>query len=228
MSWGPVQTHSSGAMIGSLLRSVRLIFPGRAQHAQHSMTHQLFGLRPPVARPPGFASTCALPDSVATTAIPQHALQEPADQECQGNPAHSVESLIPSLTSASDPQLQIHHADSDGASRGSITEGGDGTAPTVTHISEHLIQDFALVHDQRVRFTPGLNVITGESGSGKSVLVMAFAAILGSPAWDGNVRPPATTAVIEGTFQLSASARVRPQTHQYNRIALDCQSGNDL
>lgn len=40
-----------------------------------------------------------------------------------------------------------------------------------THFASLYIKDFALVAEQRVEFTPGLNVITGESGSGKSVLV---------------------------------------------------------
>ena len=55
---------------------------------------------------------------------------------------------------------------------------------------------------------PGLNVITGESGAGKSVLVEALGQVLGAPAPDGCVRPPAQTAVIEGVLHLSAAVQV--------------------
>ncbi len=44
-------------------------------------------------------------------------------------------------------------------------------AATTTCLRELRIRDFALVADDVVSFRPGLNVVTGESGSGKSVLV---------------------------------------------------------
>lgn len=51
--------------------------------------------------------------------------------------------------------------------------------------------------------------MTGESGAGKSVLVQALGAVLGAPAVDGSVRPPADFASVEGVLQLSSSAQVR-------------------
>ena len=48
--------------------------------------------------------------------------------------------------------------------------------------------------DQRVKFGPGLNVISGESGSGKSVLLSAFSMILGAQAAGDMVRTPADVA----------------------------------
>jgi hypothetical protein len=44
-------------------------------------------------------------------------------------------------------------------------------APLPTCLRELRIKDFALIANDTIRFSPGLNVITGESGSGKSVLV---------------------------------------------------------
>jgi DNA repair ATPase RecN len=50
--------------------------------------------------------------------------------------------------------------------------------------------------------------VTGESGAGKSVLVQALGAVLGAPAFEGSVRPPADFAAVEGVLQLSSSAQV--------------------
>lgn len=81
-------------------------------------------------------------------------------------------------------------------------------APAATHFSSLLIRDFALVQEQRVQLAPGLTVITGESGSGKSVLVEAFGQILGAPASDDAVRPPATSALVEA--QVAVALRDQP------------------
>ena len=62
------------------------------------------------------------------------------------------------------------HADSpDGHTSASTCCFPSVTAPTC--LTELRIKDFALVAEDTVHFSPGLNVITGESGSGKSVLV---------------------------------------------------------
>jgi hypothetical protein len=81
-------------------------------------------------------------------------------------------------------------------------------APRATP-QELRIQDFALVTEQTVKFSPGLNAITGESGAGKSVLIEALGQLLGAAAPPECVRAPATTAVIEGTVQLDAAAAAR-------------------
>lgn len=75
----------------------------------------------------------------------------------------------------------------------------------LTHFTSLYIRDFALVQEQRLHLAPGLTAITGESGSGKSVLVEALGQVLGAAAYDEAVRPPATTAVVE------AAVAVAPQ-----------------
>ncbi len=59
-----------------------------------------------------------------------------------------------------------------------------------------------------MELTPGLNVVTGESGAGKSVLVACLGQLLGAPAVENCIRAPASSAVIDGTLHLPASALV--------------------
>jgi hypothetical protein len=81
-------------------------------------------------------------------------------------------------------------------------------------------RDFALVAEERIKLRPGLNVITGESGSGKSVLVSALGHILGGPTSESCIRPPATMAVIEGRVHLSPQGQVTPSVCMYLHIRL--------
>lgn len=73
--------------------------------------------------------------------------------------------------------------------------------------SSVLCRNFALVTEQQVDLSPGLNVITGESGSGKSVLLAALGQALGCPA-DDFIRPPSDTATVQAAFILSAAGIV--------------------
>ena len=70
-------------------------------------------------------------------------------------------------------------------------------------------RDFALVADETVELRPGLNVVTGESGAGKSVLVTALGQLLGFPAIDNCIRPPASCASVEGSVHLPGPSVVR-------------------
>ena len=63
--------------------------------------------------------------------------------------------------------------------------------------------------EQRIALQPGLTVITGESGSGKSVLVSALGQILGAAVPENCIRQPAKSAVVEGHLHLSLESAVR-------------------
>ncbi|QXD14494.1 DNA repair protein RecN [Rhodocaloribacter litoris] len=62
------------------------------------------------------------------------------------------------------------------------------------------IRDYALIEELEVEFDSGLNVITGETGAGKSILVGALKMILGERASTDVIRTGARKAVIEGVF----------------------------
>ncbi len=67
------------------------------------------------------------------------------------------------------------------------------------------ILNFAVVDRLSVNFKPGLNVLTGETGSGKSVIVDAFSLLVGVRSSPTQIRTGETMASIEGIFQIDAS-----------------------
>lgn len=69
-------------------------------------------------------------------------------------------------------------------------------------LSELRVQGLAVIADARVELTAGLNVLTGETGAGKSLLVDALALLLGERAESDLVRPGTARAVVEGAFDL--------------------------
>ncbi len=67
---------------------------------------------------------------------------------------------------------------------------------------ELVVRDLALFERQELAFGPGLNVLTGETGAGKSLLVGALELLLGARPRPGLVRQGASQARVEGRFQL--------------------------
>ena len=62
------------------------------------------------------------------------------------------------------------------------------------------LADFAIVDALRVTFAPGFNVLTGETGAGKSILVDALTLLLGGRAESRTVRAGAPSALVQGFF----------------------------
>jgi DNA repair protein RecN (Recombination protein N) len=67
---------------------------------------------------------------------------------------------------------------------------------------ELVVRDLALFERQELAFVAGLNVLTGETGAGKSLLVGALELLLGARPRPGLVRQGAAQAQVEGRFQL--------------------------
>ena len=67
---------------------------------------------------------------------------------------------------------------------------------------ELLVENYAVVERVRVRFHPGLNLLTGETGSGKSLVVDALGLLLGGRASPDMVRSDTDRARISGIFEV--------------------------
>ncbi|KKM11769.1 hypothetical protein SY88_07065 [Clostridiales bacterium PH28_bin88] len=67
-------------------------------------------------------------------------------------------------------------------------------------LQELFIENFALVEQVRLSLAPGLNVLTGETGAGKSIIVDAMAVLLGGRASQEFIRTGQDRALVEGYF----------------------------
>ena len=76
-------------------------------------------------------------------------------------------------------------------------------------LTELRVRDLAVIADVTLPLAPGLNVLTGETGAGKSMLVDALALLLGERASADVVRPGAQKTVIEGAFEFTATVLSR-------------------
>ncbi len=72
-------------------------------------------------------------------------------------------------------------------------------------LSELRVRDLAVIADVTLPLKPGLNVLTGETGAGKSMLVDALSLLLGERASIDLVRPGARRAVVEAAFEIQDS-----------------------
>jgi DNA repair protein RecN (Recombination protein N) len=64
------------------------------------------------------------------------------------------------------------------------------------------IQNFALAHSLSIEFNKGLNILTGETGTGKSILIGAISAVLGARVYSEIVRTGADKATVEAIFEI--------------------------
>ncbi len=74
-------------------------------------------------------------------------------------------------------------------------------------LTELRVENLLLIERAELRLAPGLNVLTGETGAGKTVLAHALDLLLGGRAKPGIVRPGAAEAYVEGIFELPGELR---------------------
>jgi DNA repair protein RecN (Recombination protein N) len=75
-------------------------------------------------------------------------------------------------------------------------------------LAELRIRDLGVIDDARLEVSAGLNVLTGETGAGKTMVVDALALLLGGRADPGAVRAGRPAALVEGRLQTGDDAQV--------------------
>lgn len=71
------------------------------------------------------------------------------------------------------------------------------------------VKDYALIEHISVEFGNGLNIITGETGAGKSILIDAMSLLLGERASTEVIRKGAQKSFVEGIFDVKANQKVK-------------------
>ena len=84
-------------------------------------------------------------------------------------------------------------------------------------ISKLYIQNYAIIDQLEIHFEHGLNIITGETGAGKSILMGALNLILGQRADSSVLQDSQKKCIIEGLFKINKSQQVL-QFFQQNEL----------
>lgn len=64
------------------------------------------------------------------------------------------------------------------------------------------VNHFAIINNVHIQFEPGFNILSGETGAGKTVLIKSLALLMGAKAQSDSVRTGYKEAIIEGFFDL--------------------------
>ncbi len=71
------------------------------------------------------------------------------------------------------------------------------------------VTDYALIEDLTLNFNPGLNILSGETGAGKSIVIGAMNLLLGERAAADQIRQGRETAAVEGIISCDSGLRTR-------------------
>ncbi len=76
-------------------------------------------------------------------------------------------------------------------------------------LNELSITNFAIIDELHVSFDEGLNIISGETGAGKSILIGAVSLLLGDRATAEMIRTQADTATVEALFNIQSDTALQ-------------------
>ncbi len=81
-------------------------------------------------------------------------------------------------------------------------------------LSELSIKNFAIIDELHVSFNEGLNIISGETGAGKSIIIGAVNLLLGDRAASEMIRTQADAATVEALFDIAHNEFLREKVRQ--------------
>lgn len=84
-------------------------------------------------------------------------------------------------------------------------------------LAELQIKDFAIIDNLQMSVSPGLNIISGETGAGKSVLVKSLGLLMGVKTDSDDVRSGASEAIVQGAFDISHREDVK---NRLNKLSI--------
>jgi len=88
---------------------------------------------------------------------------------------------------------------------------------------ELIIKDFAIIDKLNLQFKKGLNILSGETGAGKSIIVGAVNLLMGGRAYSELIRSEKDDAVVEAVFEIKDAAEVKKILHSLGIKAADDQ-----
>ena len=88
---------------------------------------------------------------------------------------------------------------------------------------ELYIKNFVIIDEIRVSFAKGLNVISGETGAGKSIIIGALGLLLGDRALSDMIRSNKESMTVEGVFDISAFPQLKEQLRE-----IGCDNDDEL
>ncbi len=86
-------------------------------------------------------------------------------------------------------------------------------------LQELNVSQFAIIDSLHIEFQNGLNILSGETGSGKSVLLKSLALLMGEKASADIIRTGAQQAIVEGSFNLKKRSDIRKKLSE---AGIDC------
>src|SRR3954467_3461132 len=92
-------------------------------------------------------------------------------------------------------------------------------------LAQLTIRDLAIIDRLTIEWARGLNVVTGETGAGKSIIIDAMGALLGGRVSPDFVRTGAARATVEGVFDLSVTEDLGELSAALEEHGLELEDG---
>ena len=83
-------------------------------------------------------------------------------------------------------------------------------------LNELYIENFAIIDSLRITFSPGMNILSGETGAGKSIIVGAVTILLGDRASNDLIRSSAESAVVEAQFDIGGNEETQAKLKEFD------------